>query len=106
MDVYKDSTTCDKLIFPLAIMRLLHHFDVPFPSSNPFHVIGAIDDSTVKRSKVQLHSRWSGSIATLTPSIPSTSAPFSSASGMTLDTIMAQLHHMDAHLDTLTDELC
>ena len=39
-------------------------------------------------------------------SAPSTSAPFSSASGVTLDAIMAQLQHIDAHLDTLSDELC
>ena len=48
INVYKDSMTRDKLIFPLAIMRLLHHFDVSFPSSEPFHVMGAIDASTVK----------------------------------------------------------
>ena len=41
-----------------------------------------------------------------TPSTPSTSAPSSSMSGVTLKDIMAQLQHMDAHLDTLSDELC
>ena len=39
-------------------------------------------------------------------STPSTSAPSASAGGVTLDVIMAQLQHMDARLDTLTDELC
>ena len=48
INVYRDTMTRDKLIFPLAIMRLLHHFDVSFPSSEPFHVMGAIDASTVK----------------------------------------------------------
>ena len=37
---------------------------------------------------------------------PSTSAPSSSVGGVTLEAIMAQLVHMDAHLDTLSDELC
>ena len=37
---------------------------------------------------------------------PSISAPFSSTSGVTLDVIMAQLQRMDAHFDTLSDELC
>ena len=37
---------------------------------------------------------------------PSTSAPSSSASEVTLEDIMAQLVCMDAHLDTLSDELC
>ena len=41
-----------------------------------------------------------------TPSAPSTSTPFSSAGGVTLDVIMAQLQCMDARLDTLSDELC
>ena len=31
IDVYKDTTTRDKLIFPLAIMRLLRHFSVSYP---------------------------------------------------------------------------
>ena len=37
---------------------------------------------------------------------PSTSAPSSLAGGVTLDAITAQLQHMDARLDTLSDELC
>ena len=51
IDVYRNSTTRDKLIFPSAIMRILRHFDVPFPCSEPFHVIGVIDAGTVKLSK-------------------------------------------------------
>ena len=37
---------------------------------------------------------------------PTTSTPFSSVGGMTLDSIMAQLQRMDARLDTLNDDLC
>ena len=37
---------------------------------------------------------------------PSTSAPSSSAGGVTLKAIIAQLVCMDALLDTLSDELC
>ena len=103
--VYRDLTIREKLIFPSTIMRLLGHCDVPFPSSEPFHVIGAMDVSIVKCSEVQLRLRWFGSTATLTPSAPSTSAPSSSASGVTLDVIMAQLQCMDACLDTLSTEL-
>ena len=36
VDVYLDSASCDKLIFPSAIMRILHHFSVPFPSFDHF----------------------------------------------------------------------
>ena len=68
--------------------------------------MGAIDAATIKRSEAQLCSRRSGTAAPPTSSAPSTSAPSSSASGVTLDAIMAQLQRMDAHLDTLTNELC
>ena len=50
IDVYRDSASCDKLIFPSAIMRILHHFFVSFPISDHFHVICVIDANTVKRS--------------------------------------------------------
>ena len=66
----------------------------------------AIDAATIKRSEVQLQSRRSSTAAPPTPSAPSTSTPFSSAGGVTLDVIMAQLQCMDARLDTLSDELC
>ncbi|KAK9992921.1 hypothetical protein SO802_022624 [Lithocarpus litseifolius] len=98
--------TPDKLIFSSAITRLLRHFSVPFPVSDHFFVMGAIDAATIKQNEAQFRSRRSGSAALPTTSAPSTSAPFSSAGGVTLDAIMAQLQHMDAHLDMLTDELC
>ena len=37
---------------------------------------------------------------------PSTFSPSSSAGGVTLEAIMVQLVHMDARLNTLSDELC
>ena len=40
-----------------------------------------------------------------TPSAPSTSTPFTSTGGVTLDAIMAQLQRMDACLDTLFTKL-
>ena len=60
IDVYRDSVTRDKLIFLLAITRILHHFSVPFPVSDHFNVMGAIDAATVKRSEAQLCLRPSG----------------------------------------------
>ena len=65
-----------------------------------------IDAAIVKRSEAQLRSRRSGMIAPPTSSTSSTSAPFSSSGGVTLEDIMAQLMCMEAHLDTLSDELC
>ena len=56
IDVFKDMTTLDKLIFPLAITRILRHFSVPFPSSTHFSVMCAIDATIVKRSEAQFRS--------------------------------------------------
>ena len=67
IDVHLDSASRDKLIFPSAITRILCHFSVPFPSSNHFTVMCAIDYATIKRSEAQLRSRQSDSAA---PSIP------------------------------------
>ena len=47
IDVY----TRDKLIFPSAITRILCHFFVPFLISNHFHVMCAIDATTIKQNK-------------------------------------------------------
>ena len=108
IDVYRDTTTHDKLIFPSTIMRILRHFSVSFPGSDHFPVMGAIDAATVKRSDTQLHSRWTQTETAVppAPTAPSTSAPSSSTSGVTLEAIIAQLVRMDARLDTLSDELC
>ena len=106
LDAYRDSMTDDKLIFPLAITRILCHFSVPFLLFDHFSIMGAIDAATVKRSEAQFRSRQSGSAAPPTLSTPSTSTPSSSISGVTLGDIMAQLQLMDACLNTLSDELC
>ena len=57
LDVYRDTTTCDKLIFPSAITRILFHFSIHFPSSDHFLVMCTIDYATVKRSETQFWSR-------------------------------------------------
>ena len=105
IDVQRDTVTHDKFIFPSAITKILRHFSVPFPVSDHFHVMCAIDVATVKRSEAQLRSRQSGLAAPPTPSAPSTFAPSFSMGGVTLYTIMAQLQRMDAHLNTLSIEL-
>ena len=51
IDLYRDTTTRDKLIFPSAIMRILRHFSIPFPVSDHFHVMHAIDATTIKWSE-------------------------------------------------------
>ena len=43
IDVYRDTATCDKLIFPSAITRILRHFSVPFHVFDHFSVMCAID---------------------------------------------------------------
>ena len=56
-DVYRDIVTYDKLIFPSAITRILHHFSISFPASPHLSVMGAIDAAIVQQSKAQLRLR-------------------------------------------------
>ena len=51
IDVYRDTVTHDKLIFPSAITRLLCHFSVSFPKSPHFLVMCAIDAAIVRQSE-------------------------------------------------------
>ena len=91
IDVYKDIATRDKFIFSMAITQLLRHFFVSYPESLHFTFMCVIDATTIKQSLVQLRLRLPR-IETDAPSAstaPSSSAPFSSAGGVTLETIMA-----------------
>ena len=110
IDVHLDLVSRDKLIFPSAITRILHHFSASFPLSNHITFMCAIEAATIKRSEVQFRSRQSDSAAPPSRSAPSCSAPSTSASSssignVTLCDIMAQLQRMDARLDTLSTEL-
>ena len=105
IEVHLDVASHDKLIFPSAITRILRHFSVPFPSSDHFPVMCAIDYATVKRSEVQFQVRQSDSAAPPSCSAPSRSAPSSSSGDVALGDVMAQLQHMDARLDTLFTKL-
>ena len=109
IDVHLYSASRDKLIFPSAIMRILRHFSIPFPSSVHFTVICAIDYATIKHSETQFRSRQSDSAAPSSRFAPSHYAPFTSApsssSNVSLGDVMAQLQCMDARLNTLSTEL-
>ena len=94
IDVYMDTATHDKLIFPLAIMQILCHFSVHFPSFDNFSVMCAIDAATVKRSEAQfmswqLDSAAPPSNSASSHSASSTSTPSSSTSDVSLGDIMA-----------------
>ena len=58
IDVYRDTTIRDKLIFPLAFTRIICHFYVLCLVSDHFSVMDAIDVATIRRSKAQLRPRW------------------------------------------------
>ena len=109
IDVHLDLVSHDKLIFPSAIMRILRHFSVPFPSSDNFSIMCAIDYTTVKRSETQFQSRQTDSAVPSSRSAPSRTTPSASApssSGdVSLGDVMAQLQCMDACLDTLSTKL-
>ena len=51
IDVYRDTTSRDKLIFPSSIIRILRHFSIPLSASDHFSVMCDIDVATVKRSE-------------------------------------------------------
>ena len=51
IDVHLDLVSRDKLISPSAITRILRHFSVPFPSSDHFTIMCAIDYTIIKRSE-------------------------------------------------------
>ena len=106
-DVYKDTVTHNKLIFPSAIMRIIPNASVSYLEFAYFTIMGAISSESIRWSKAQIRPKWPQSeIATPPASFaPSTVAP-SSVGGVTFKAIMAQLEHMDARLDTLSDELC
>ena len=86
IDVYRDTTTRDKLIFPSAITRILCHFSVPFLSSAHFSIMCAIDATIVKHSEAQFRSQQTDSVAPPSRSTPSRSTPSFSTSDVSLRT--------------------
>ena len=46
-DVYQDTATRYKLIFPSAIIQILWHFSIPIPFSPLFTIMGTISTSSV-----------------------------------------------------------
>ena len=50
LNVYHDTATRDKLIFPSPITWILRHFSIPYLESNHFFIIGAIDAATIRWS--------------------------------------------------------
>ena len=51
IDVYRDIATCDKLIFPSTITRILMHFSIPIPLFPLFTIMGAISAGSIWRSE-------------------------------------------------------
>ena len=51
LDVYQDTATHVKLIFPLTITRIFHHFSIPIPNSPYFIIMGAIDAGSIRKSE-------------------------------------------------------
>ena len=91
IDVYEDTKTHDKLIFPSAIMRIIRHSSILFPESSHFTVMGAISMTSVRRSEAQLRLKWPRTETATPPahSSLSTSTPSSSfAGGVMLKPIM------------------
>ena len=81
IDVYKDMTTCDKLIFPSAIMWIIRHSSISYLKSSHFTVMGAISTESIRQSKAQLRLKRPRTETTTPPApfAPSTSTPSSSS---------------------------
>ena len=90
IDFYKDTTTCDKLIFPSAITRILCHAFVFYPESSHFSIMCAINAAIVRRSEAQLRPKQPRTEMVTPPasSAPSTSATSYSTGGVTLKAVM------------------
>ena len=58
IDVYRDTTTCDKLIFPSAITRIIRHFSILIPDSPLYTVMGATNKLLFGRVRPSFD--WSG----------------------------------------------
>ena len=108
LDVYQDTATRDKLIFPSAIMQILCHFSIPITDSPYFTIIGAIYADFVRLSEAQLRPKWPRMKTTdlAVSAVPSSSTSSTSVACVTLKAIMAQFQHMDARLDFFTNEKC
>ena len=90
IDVYRDTTTLDKLIFPSAITQILYHFSVSYPESTHFSVMCAIDAATIRRSEAQLRpKRPQIEIASPPASSTSSTSIPSSTGSVTLKAVMA-----------------
>ena len=91
IDVYQDTATHDKLIFPSAITQILSHFSIPILDSPYYTTMGAIDASFIQRSEAQLQLKWPlvESTGPVAPVVPSTFALSSSTGEVTLEAIMA-----------------
>ena len=88
-------------------MRILCHFSIPIPDSPLYTVMDAISTTFVWWGEAQLRPKRPQTETTNppAPTIPSTSASSSSMSGVAIEAVMAQLQHMNGHLDTLTTKL-
>ena len=118
IDIFRDTATRDKLIFPLAITCILSHVHVTFPLSTPFYAMGAINKESIRRSDAYVAAKWPRVKFTSTDVAP-TSRPsfsfafpssYSSRAEVFLIAIMDQFQLMCAdfgsHFDHLFDEMC
>ena len=92
IDIYRNTATRDKFIFPSAIMRIIRHSSVSYLESPHYSIMRAINTVSVRRSKAHLSLKWPRTETTTPPthSAPSSSALSSSSTGgVTLEAIMA-----------------
>ena len=52
IDIYQDTASRDKLIFPSTITRILTHMHIAIPSTPIFFIMGAINKESIQMSDV------------------------------------------------------
>ena len=122
IDIYQDTTTRDKLIFPSAITHILTHLHVTIPLSPLFYSMGAINKESIRKNDAQLAAKRP--LVEPTPSQqekakfravedatyasrPSSSSAPTSSSGVeaSFATIMDQLRHMRTDFGSCLDHI-
>ena len=70
IDIYRDTATCDKLIFPSTITHILSHVHATIALYTPSYAMGAISMEFIRRSDAQLAAKRPRMESTSTDATP------------------------------------
>ena len=70
IDIYRDTATCDKLIFPSTITHILSHVHATIALYTPSYAMGSINMEFIRRSDAQLAAKRPRMESTSTDATP------------------------------------